>query len=389
MSNLTDFPNINLIEEQACDWIVKLEGDDPPSAQVIAEFNAWMKQSPKHKSVLLSMTETWGEMEVLSGLSIAPVRPSKRSELRRKIYLPLVMLAALIAGVGSKFVNLLTTVSRPVVGIPVLAMLFTIGLSTWYLIDQPITQNNVYLTNLGEHSEHTLDDGSVLWLNSNSQVEVNYSSSKRKISLLKGEAHFDVVPDAERPFEVYAGNRMVKAVGTAFSVYRLDDRIEVMVTEGKVDLAIMQDTLILSPESHLVNTDKAKQQKLDSADVVNEPKVREVLTSLTAGQSVSIPLVSDKIVEPIINHERGELARKLSWLEGRLVFAGESLDEVVQEVSRHTPIKIEVADPQLKSLRIGGQFQAGETDALFDVLESGFGIKITRVSKGHVQLHAQ
>ncbi|HAQ49359.1 MAG TPA: hypothetical protein DCR37_09985, partial [Glaciecola sp.] len=254
MSNLTDFPNINLIEEQACDWIVKLEGDDPPSAQVIAEFNAWMKQSPKHKSVLLSMTETWGEMEVLSGLSIAPVRPSKRSELRRKIYLPLVMLAALIAGVGSKFVNLLTTVSRPVVGIPVLAMLFTIGLSTWYLIDQPITQNNVYLTNLGEHSEHTLDDGSVLWLNSNSQVEVNYSSSKRKISLLKGEAHFDVVPDAERPFEVYAGNRMVKAVGTAFSVYRLDDRIEVMVTEGKVDLAIMQDTLILSPESHLVNT---------------------------------------------------------------------------------------------------------------------------------------
>jgi transmembrane sensor len=120
-----------------------------------------------------------------------------------------------------------------------------------------------------------------------------------------------------------------------------------------------------------------------------EPKIKEVLTSLTAGQSVVIPTVADSLVDPVINHERGELARKLSWLEGKLVFAGESLDEVVQEVSRHTPIKIEVADPELKTLRIGGQFQAGETEALFDVLESGFGIKITRVNKRHVQLYAK
>ena len=60
-----------------------------------------------------------------------------------------------------------------------------------------------------------------------------------------------------------------------------------------------------------------------------------------------------------------------------------------QEVSRHTPIVIEVTDPKLKKLRIGGQFQAGETDALFDVLESGFGIKINRLSEGHVQLNAK
>ena len=51
-----------------------------------------------------------------------------------------------------------------------------------------------------------------------------------------------------------------------------------------------------------------------------------------------------------MDHGPGELARKLSWLEGKLVFAGESLEEVVEEVSRHTPIVIEVTDPQIEKI---------------------------------------
>ncbi len=114
-----------------------------------------------------------------------------------------------------------------------------------------------------------------------------------------------------------------------------------------------------------------------------------VIASLEAGQSISIPISSNSLNTPVVKYAQGDLVRTLSWLDGLLVFAGESLEEVVAEVSRHTSILIEVADPELRKLRIGGQFQAGETDALFDVLESGFGIKITRVNKGHVQLNAK
>lgn len=388
MSNLTEFPNISVIEDQACDWIVRLEGDNPPSAQKLAEFNAWLGQNPRHKTVLLSMVDTWGGMDLLSGLSVPYAHPSKRSRFKTWLTTPLIILLGFIAGSRSWIGSRLGSATRPMIALPALALLFTLGLSTWYVVDQTPVHSNVYLTALGEHSVHTLNDGSVLWLNSNTRVEVNYSERRRKIKLLKGEAHFDVVPDPQRPFEVYAGNRMVKAVGTAFSVYRLEDRIQIMVTEGKVDLAIVHDTLLLTPEMAAV-TNKPQMSKVLGSTTDTAPGVEEVLTSLTAGQSVVIPMISDSLVEPVINHERGELARKLSWLEGKLVFAGESLDEVVQEVSRHTPIKIEVADPELKTLRIGGQFQAGETDALFDVLESGFGIKITRVSKRHVQLYAK
>lgn len=382
MDKITPFPNKALIEEQASKWIVKFEGDDEPTAKDIKDFNAWLKQSPVHKQVLLEMANTWNDMNILSGLMIPlgqSVKP-RRSKLELWSLAPLLAISSIIGWLGKS----LQILSRPWVALPALTLMITLGLS-YGIFDNPDNgPENFYVTNVGQHSTHTLEDGSVLWLNSNSKVEVLFTDNKRLINLLEGEAHFKVEPDPNRPFEVYAGNRMVKAVGTAFSVYRLKDKIEVMVTEGKVDLAVVESTLVITPDDGSQNTmiDLEKQSG-------NEASITKVLTSLEAGQSVAIPVASAELEGSVVDHEPGELARKLSWLEGRLVFAGESLEEVVAEVSRHTPIVIEVKDPNLKKLRIGGQFQAGETDALFDVLESGFGIKIKRLSEGHVQLNAK
>ena len=69
-----------------------------------------------------------------------------------------------------------------------------------------------------------------------------------------------------------------------------------------------------------------------------------------------------------------------------MIFAGESLEEVITEITRHTPVKIELTDPSLRTIKIGGQFQAGETDALFFVLETGFGIDVDKVSENYVKL---
>ena len=59
---------------------------------------------------------------------------------------------------------------------------------------------------------------------------------------------------------------------------------------------------------------------------------------------------------------------------------------MIKEITRHTKVKIDVFDPQLKSMRIGGQFKVGETDTLFYVLESGFGISVKKLNDHHVQL---
>jgi transmembrane sensor len=329
------------------------------------------------------LAKSWGDMDVMSGLMI-PLGQSlkpRRSKLKAFTLTPLLFMA----GIYRMLVSGTHQLFRPFVVLPALTLVIVFSLSFFGTVSVPDIPNNIYVTSIGEHSTHTLDDGSVLTLNSNSQVEVSYTLSKRVINLISGEAHFDVISDPNRPFEVYAGNRMVKAIGTAFSVYRLKNTIEVLVTEGKVDLAIIESTLLVKPE--ISPRSRAKLNKNLSLEPLENTVT--VVASLEAGQSISIPISSYSLDTPIVEYAQGDLVRKLSWLDGRLVFAGESLEEVVAEVSRHTPLIIEVTDPELKKLRIGGQFQAGETDALFDVLESGFGVEITRINKGHVQLNAK
>lgn len=388
MDKITPFPSSSVLEEEACQWIVKFESDDEPSTEDVYQFNAWLGKSAVHRQTLLRLAKSWGDMDVMSGLMIPlghSLKP-QRSKLKTLTLTPLLFVAGVLRLLASGTQKLF----RPRVVLPALSLVIILSLSFYGSIFPPQEANNIYVTSIGKYSTHVLDDGSVLSLNSNSHVEVNYTPTKRVINLVKGEAHFDVTSDTDRPFEVYVGNRMVKAIGTAFSVYRLKDNIKVLVTEGKVDLAVIESTLLFKAKTSTSGEASAEQN--EAADAMEDTVT--VIASLEAGQSISIPVSSnfigsDSLDTPVVEYAQGDIVRKLSWLDGRLVFAGESLEEVVAEVSRHTPILIEVTDPELKKLRIGGQFQAGETDALFDVLESGFGVKITRINKGHVQLNAK
>ena len=107
----------------------------------------------------------------------------------------------------------------------------------WLRADPFLRSNGFYSTAVGQQQSTTLADGSVVLLNTNSQIKVNYNNEYRDIRLLQGEAHFTVAENAAYPFRVYAGNGRIEAVGTAFSVYLKDTTIDVTVTEGVVVLA--------------------------------------------------------------------------------------------------------------------------------------------------------
>jgi transmembrane sensor len=83
-----------------------------------------------------------------------------------------------------------------------------------------------------------------------------------------------------------------------------------------------------------------------------------------------------------------DMARELAWRDGLLVFTGEPLSQVIDEVSRYTPIRIEIADASLRAMPVGGRFRLDDLDAMLDALETSFGIRVLRLDEKHIQLWA-
>ena len=378
-NNIVTFPDNRLIEDEAWQWIILFEGDAAPSADNIKALNEWVARSPNHKKILLQIARGWDGLDALGELVIPPAQQESSCASRA---------ATLLLWLFSPILLLISLPGRSLAAMPSMlrapAVMASVGVLagmvlTLVLMLQP-TSPNSYITALGEQASYSLADGSTLWLNTNSQVAVDFSDNTRRITLHKGEAHFDVEHDPARPFEVYASNRMVRAIGTAFSVFFEEDDVKVIVTEGKVELGVIYAQADQGVDSKLPET------KPDKSADISKP---EIVGSLTAGQSVVMQAGIKQALNNITLHEKQELKRRLAWLEGQLIYAGEPLGNVVKEVSRYSPVYIELVDPELAGIRIGGQFQVGQTDALFDILELGFGLKVSRISKFHVQVTAQ
>lgn len=331
------------IAEEAREWLIRLDGDDEPSPADVAALHEWVERSPAHREELLRIGAFWRDADILTKLSV-PLRSKPRGQGVRRLAAAAVFLLA----IGSL-------------------------LTVWLYPGSKTATNGIYAAAIGELQVQALADGSVVQINTDSQLQVDYSDSVRKIRLLRGEAHFEVDHDPDWPFEVHAGRGMVKAIGTAFSVHLLEDTVEVTVSEGVVDLAVVANR-VESPGHEPVLETIGTLGHGQSAVFSSQPT--------SAGQ----PDGGSSIVPEIDMLAEQELARRLAWREGYLVFAGEPLSHVVDEVNRYTPMTIDIADPALSQLRIGGRFKVGELDAMFDVLQSSFGIQVDRLDDQHIQL---
>ena len=367
--NIVDFPDRKVIEEEAGAWLIKLDGDSAPSAEELASLREWLERSPVHREQLGSLADFWGKMNVLTELAVPlghPERVANRSFVESLRH-------AILQSGRAGFVTAVI-----VIGIGVASTL-------WLRPDPFLSSNGLYATAIGQQQSTTLADGSVVLLNTNSQIKVDYNNDFRNIRLLQGEAHFTVAKSAARPFRVYAGNGRVQAVGTAFSVYLKDNTIDVTVTEGKVVLAFVNrpSTNRLWHQGPAPGIDQSS-----GSNAMVDGGFVETLGTIKAGESATFQSFLDADTVSTINAietvEAQEMAKRLSWREGILTFTGDPLEVVVDEISRYTTISIEITDPVVRATRIGGRFPIGETDAMFDALEANFGLRVTRLSHDRV-----
>ena len=393
MENIIDFPNRDSIETEACAWISQLDGDRRPSAEDMAALREWINRSPLHGQELRRLAELWGDLNMLTDLApgldniATPRKANWLSRLVTPVFSPLF---------GPLFGPLLAP-RLPLATAFATALVLVASMLVWNNVQHSQPSHQFFTTQIGEQRLEQLPDGSSVQLNTASEVEIDFSSGKRKVRLLQGEAHFTVAHDKSRPFEVFAGNGMVRAVGTAFSVYLKDKDVEVTVTEGRVDIAPRVDNQTAATESKtsispdiLENADildsSAILDSTNSLDSANNPAAPNQpprpLTRLSAGQNISF----NGDVEPIQTLRADEVARKLSWRDGMLVFSGESLEQVVQEISRYTSQSIIITDPEIRDIRIGGYFKAGDTKAMLEALETSFGVQVSRIDSNLVHL---
>jgi transmembrane sensor len=226
------------------------------------------------------------------------------------------------------------------------AGLLVVGLGTWLSYRTTETSSSVprmVATGVGMRETMRLADGTKVVLGPLSSVktEAGYGSTSRIVEI-RGDAYFEVVHNAARPFTVQAGNATIQDVGTKFAVKSDDSgNIGVSVTEGSVTLA----------------------QKQSAAPPV----------VLKAGDQGTIETDGR-----VTAHRGAVTSDDMAWMNGRLVFRETSLSEVASELRRWYGIDLQLADSSMGNRHLTATFSGEPPERVLDVLRLALGAEIER-----------
>jgi len=221
-------------------------------------------------------------------------------------------------------------------------------------VDPIIAPLVIHQTTTGERRAVTLLDGSIVTLNTASEIHVDYSTHQRRIILARGEALFDVQKNTSRPFVVRAGAGEITALGTIFDVriYGNDSNsVSVALLEGKISV---EKTL---------------------PDFAQNPNLREPTISkklLSSGESL---MFSDSTMSDV--KKIAEISQTAAWKDGTVYFTNAPLADIVAEINRYSVRKIVIQDSSLKDERLNAYFNLddGSYDSLLFALRENFGVK--------------
>jgi transmembrane sensor len=344
------FPDTAGIEAEAAAWVARFDAGDV-SAKDQAAFQEWLNRSVLHREAIADYGKLWSEFDALRLLA-SPNEAGQEVSLsdkqpgmleRARPWLAACAAAAIMAAGGAVFLHPKPQQIAKAENHPSASHLHSLTRVS-------------YETPVGGQRRVTLADGSSVILNTNSLLDVDFSGKCRDVHLRRGEAYFDVVHDKARPFTVYADNYVVRDIGTAFDVHLSKaGLVEVGVTKGSVEVT-----------------------PANGRHVSESPKSLGVIV---AGQHI---VLGERVARAEVVSS-ADMGRKLAWRQGELIYNGQPLAEVLADVSRYSDIKIELADPALENLPVGGAFRTDQIEAIFAALESNFGIRAEWIDPQHVR----
>lgn len=226
---------------------------------------------------------------------------------------------------------------------PILGSLLALvaAASMFLLFDGPMRLRADVIAGTAEMPVVALEDGSTVQLNASSAIAHDFDSARRIVRLLRGQAFFEVAADPDRPFTVEAGDVRVTALGTAFDVRLGSDETDVTVSHNAV------------------------------------------LVEFAAGGAASLRAQQgEQVAYQHATHARtigaADEMLVLAWRRGQLVVDNAPLAYVVEEMGRHFPGRILVADDELARRRVSGTMTISDTDSALVFLEHALGVHTSR-----------
>ena len=323
-------PELIAIEEQAADWMV--ERDRGLTRAREREFAAWLALDARHAAMFNALAETWSLIGESRPVVLDADRRTNVASRPFAVWRRFALGAAAAVIIGAMGAWRFAEVRRAE------------GAGPFVLAST---------TDVGGLRNVALPDGSVIQLNTDSAVDVHYTPEQRRVVLARGEAHFTVAKNPDRPFIVSVAGVDVRVVGTVFNIRLRPEAVDVLVTEGKVR----------------VNPATA------AAVGTNKTPVESAPSELTAGQKLSIDLHAP--AAPVATRAElssVEIKQALAWQARRLDFDAAPLEQIVAEMNRYNRHKLVIADPRLTTQRFGGSFPAGDCETIVRMLEANFGV---------------
>ena len=345
MNNVTRLTTREQRLGQAADWIARFDRGLRDGEQ--QELERWLDEDAGNRRSLLLMLEAWDKSDSLGRLAELfpePVQPRRRIG---GLAWSGALAATLVAAVAALFVLSPDLAEMPE---PMVA-------------EQ--RDSRIFETLVGARKSFELADGSTVHLNTNSLIDVHFSPDLRRLELKRGEATFTVAHDASRPFRVLVGQTVFEAVGTEFNLeITHDQNIELVVTDGKVRVAA---SLPGQGDGELGTID---------VPLLEAPVLVAAGEEFTVGGDSSEAMIID----------RADIEARLSWRKDNLIFRGETLGQVLDEIGRYTTVEFVVLDDELRMESVGGMFKVGDIQGTLQTLEYNLGVSYQMVDGNTVLL---
>jgi transmembrane sensor len=313
------------------------------------DYLEWLRADPAHAQAVAHLEKTWEALDALAewrpAHSTRP-NPDLLAQPRRRGWGRVVrfsLVAGALAAAAAVAVNF--HVATPERGEPA-------GSRSVRVIPPP--------------ERLTLPDGSVVELNHDGKIEVDFTPETRRVRLVRGEAHFTVTKNPVRPFFVEASGVAVRAVGTAFDVRHATGAVEVLVTEGKVQV----ERTPVKPAG------AAPASPLATAATPAGPAPAP--TPLVAGERAIVDTTAPLAKPVVATLDENDLAKALEWQGVRLKFEDIPLAEVVAEFNLRNRRQLVIGDAATGRLRVGGTFRADNVDAFVRLLKVSFHVIVER-----------